>query len=29
MTLVGEYLDEGENHYYDTRKDSSQGTTRV
>ena len=23
VTLVGEYLDEGENHYYDTRKDSA------
>jgi len=23
LTLVGEYLDEGENHYYDTRKDSA------
>jgi SAM-dependent methyltransferase len=22
LTLVGEYVDEGENHYYDTRKDS-------
>jgi SAM-dependent methyltransferase len=23
LTLVGEYLDEGENHYYDARKDSA------
>lgn len=23
LTLVGEYLDEGDNHYYDTRKDSA------
>ena len=25
LTLVGEYEDEGENHYYDTRRSSAEG----